>query len=458
MNFIVLVSDTFRYDNLAVGGGKARTPDLDRFVARANLFANCYVSSFPTLPHRTDCFTGGYCFPSQNPSAVHLSDTVTVLAECLSRADYLTQLLCDTPHLLRSGRWFGRGFHGAYVLRGQEGDTYFTRMNQPIPRTAPAEKTRHDHERWGGHFMADLHTWTNSEWVWEEDRFCARTARLASKWLELNYEQDGFLLWVDMFDPHEPWDPPEYMVRWFDSSDYDGPPMIHPNYDRADKYTQAELCNLVAHYRAEASLVSKWMGHVLHKIEELELMENTAIIFTTDHGMLLGEHNRAGKANRSPSDQRRWPLYQELSHIPLAIHIPGVPGGRVFSEPVQPPDLLPTLLDLAGLDTPEQVHGRSLGPLLRGESRWERAYAVGSAGFLAPRKWKTAFPMVTDGRYTYHTRGEQDTPELYDLVSDPTESHNIVASEPARAKEMHGVVIDFLHSIDTPEAGIATIG
>ena len=70
--------------------------------------------------------------------------------------------------------------------------------------------------------MADLHTWTNSEWVWEEDRFCARTARLASKWLELNYEQDGFLLWVDMFDPHEPWDPPEYMVRWFDSSDYDG--------------------------------------------------------------------------------------------------------------------------------------------------------------------------------------------------------------------------------------------
>ena len=84
----------------------------------------------------------------------------------------------------------------------------------------------------GSHFrdhnLADLHRWINQYYQRESQTFAYRTASLAEEWLEENYLQDPFFLWVDFFDPHEPWDPPEYLVRKYDDSGYDGPPLIHP--------------------------------------------------------------------------------------------------------------------------------------------------------------------------------------------------------------------------------------
>ena len=83
-----------------------------------------------------------------------------------------------------------------------------------------------------------------------------------TEWLDENYKFSPLFLWVDSFDPHEPWDPPEDMVRKYDP-DYTGTPMIHPNYGKADDYTQEELRNLRAHYCAEAELVDRWVGRIL---------------------------------------------------------------------------------------------------------------------------------------------------------------------------------------------------
>ena len=456
MNLIVIVSDTYRYDNLAVGGGKARTPELDRFVSQANLFENCYVSSFPTLPNRTDAFTGRYSFPFHGWQP--LDRDVPTLSSYLSASGYVCQLICDTPHLMSGANWYHRGFSGAHVLRGQEGDTYFTRMNQPLRKLMPDDKVDRTHLGFGGYSLADRHAWTNSEWVWEEDRFCARTSREVCMWLELNSEQDGFLLWVDMFDPHEPWDPPEYMVRWFDDSGYDGPPMIHPRYGMASHYTEAELVNMRAHYLAEASLVSKWVGHILRKIEDLGLMGNTAVVFTTDHGHYIGEHNWVGKVNRDEADPRRCILYRELSHIPLVVHVPGVQGGRVFPEIVQPPDLMPTLLELAGLHAPADVHGQSLLGLLQGRDGWRRRYAFSSFALTDHLDHREALPGVTDGRYSYYPRGVENTPELYELSSDPGENHSVVSDNPSQAREMHSDLVRFLRNIGTAEERISILG
>lgn len=454
-NIIVIVSDSYRYDNLAVGGGRARTADLDRFIARASSFENCYLSSFPTIPHRTDTITGRYTFPFHGWQPI--DPNLPVLADCLGEGGYVSQLLCDTPHLMRGRTWFDRGFDAARAVRGQEGDTPFLRMNVPLRKVMPDEKVDRNFIRFGDYSLPDVHTWSHSEWVWEEDRYCAQTARLASKWLELNYKHEGFFLWVDMFDPHEPWDPPEYLVRWFDDGDYDGPPMIHPNYALADHYTRAELRNLRAHYRAEASLVSKWVGHILRKAEELGLMDNTTIIFTSDHGHYLAEHDWVGKENRDPDDPRRCTLYRELTHIPLAIHVPGVPGGRTFSEMVQPPDLMPTLLDLAGAPIPAGVHGTSLVPLLTDQEEWPRRYAFSSFALLDDTDNKKPFPTVTDGRYTYTPRGQHDAPELHDLVQDPDELHNVVSDRPGVAREMHEALVAFLRELGTPEKRVASV-
>ena len=302
MNIIVLVSDTFRYDYLGCNGNAwIGTAALDRFAERAVCFDRHYLSSFPTIPNRTDLFTGRYSFPFHGWKP--LDPGIPVLSTIFGAAGYQSQLICDTPHLMKGVHHFDRGFDGAYWIRGQEGDKPLLKGNLPPRMEVDGAKTRVDphmaNTRFGN--LATLHSWTNRDWAWEEDRFCVRTAQTASRWLEENRGCEPFLLWVDFFDAHEPWDPPEHLVGRYDSSGYDGPPMIHPNYGPATAYTQEELANLQAHYAAEIYLVNKWIGYVLDKIEELGLFDNSVVIFTSDHGMFVGEHNRTGKSNIHPT-------------------------------------------------------------------------------------------------------------------------------------------------------------
>ncbi|MEC9379255.1 MAG: sulfatase, partial [Candidatus Latescibacterota bacterium] len=312
MNVIVLVSDTFRYDYLGCNGNDwIGTEALDCFAERATCFDRHYLSSFPTIPNRTDLFTGRYSFPFHGWQP--LDRTVPVLSTLFGAAGYSSQLICDTPHLMSRDHHFDRDFHGAQWIRGQEGDRPLLKGNLPPRHRIPKSKTRVDanmrHTKWGN--LATLHSHTNRDWAWEEDRFCVRTARTASRWLEENHDASPFLLWIDFFDVHEPWDPPEYLVARYDvRSRYDGPPMIHPNYGPASNYSRRELANLKAHYAAEAFLVNKWIGYLLDKVDDLGLFEDTVIAFTSDHGMFLGEHNRTGKSNIDRADDRIWPLYE----------------------------------------------------------------------------------------------------------------------------------------------------
>ncbi len=427
MNVIVVVSDTFRYDYCGWNGNAwIRTPDLDRFAAGAVAFDRHYVSSFPTIPTRTDWFTARFSFPNHGWRA--LDPQVPVLAAALSRAGYLGQLIMDNPHMMKGTNNFDRGFEGACWLRGQEGDTYLTRVNR-LHRTMPADKTRQKPQR-HGYNLVDIHRTTNIDWAWEEDRFAARTLRTASRWLEENYKAERFFLWVDCFDVHEPWDPPEYWVERYNPG-YVGPPMLHPNYGPAEIYSPAELANLRAHYAGEVSMISRWFGRLLQKLEDVGLDDRTAVVFTSDHGMFLGEHNRTGKSNLWPGDARRWPLYEEVAHIPLFMRVPGLAPRRVPAL-VQPPDLMPTLLDLAGVSAPPGVHGRSLLPLMRGEVQTHRTVAVSGAHGA-----QGAQVAVRDGRLSYYPEGEAGTPELYDTAADPAEARNLALSSPEDVGRLH---------------------
>ena len=121
MNIIVLVSDTFRYDYLGCNGNAwIGTAALDRFAERAVCFDRHYLSSFPTIPNRTDLFTGRYSFPFHGWKP--LDAGIPVLSTIFGAAGYQSQLICDTPHLMKGVHHFDRGFDGAYWIRGQEGD------------------------------------------------------------------------------------------------------------------------------------------------------------------------------------------------------------------------------------------------------------------------------------------------------------------------------------------------
>jgi arylsulfatase A-like enzyme len=457
VNIILLISDTFRYDNLEDRASMpVRTPELDRFASWAVSLSRLYTASFPTIPHRTDLTSGRYGWPWY-PWQDRRQSSLNHLPLLLTQAGYASQLLCDCPHLFPTG--FNVGFNGAHVLRGQEGDTFFLQLNHPIEHAMPPEKTRYG-QHFQGHNLVDLARWTNRRWYREADRFPPRTAALAVEWLEENYQFHPFFLWVDFFDPHEPWDPPEYMVRRYDP-DYAGQPMLHPNYGQASDLTDGELRNLRAHYCAEAELVDRWMGRVLQKIDDLGLWENSVVIFTTDHGMSLGEHNRTGKQNVNPGDERFWPLYPEIAHIPLLIAAPDLEGNRTVDALLQPPDILPTLLDLTGANAtpPECLHGQSFAPMLRGEPQEPLHDCAIAATFQrldeAGRPANPVTPVLYTSEWAYAPVGAQGGAELYDLELDPHTETNVADDYPGVVRDLHERFLAWMQEMGAPEEAMA---
>src|SRR6185436_10792061 len=117
------------------------------------------------------------------------------------------------------------------------------------------------------------------------------------------------------------------------------------------------LREVTAHYYGAVSMVDKHMGRVLAALDELGMRDNTIVVFTADHGNMLGERNRMFKGV----------MYESSARVPLLLRAPGsVNGGQVQSVPVDNASIMPTLLELAGLPLPAGVQGKSLAPLLRG--------------------------------------------------------------------------------------------
>ena len=453
-NIIIVNSDTYRYDNLFDRAAvPVATPNLDAFSERAVSMSNFYTGSFPTIPERTDLISGRFGWPWIPWQQLAEEN---IMPQLLNKEGYVTQLICDCPHLFNFG--FNRAFNGAYQVRGQEGDMPFLHMNDPIEPIMAREKTRAGHH-FQDHVLVDLHRWTNRYYRCEEDTFPYRTSAHVARWLEENDDFRPFLLWVDFFDPHEPWDPPEYMVRKYNPG-YTGAPMLHPNYGHASDYSPDELRNLRAHYCAEAELIDRWVGRILQKVDDLALWDSTIVIFTTDHGMSLGEHDRTGKSNINDRDERRWPLYPELAHIPFLIAAPGLRGGTTVDLLAQPADILPTLLELNGLQVtpPVPFHGRSFASGLRGEAQPAiRDWAI-CGSFLRNQDGEVPStantPVVYTQKWAYAPIGQEGTAELFDLETDPYAETNVIADQAEVGADMRAKLIAWLHEIDAPDAAL----
>ena len=459
MNVILIISDTFRYDNLFDRAAMpVRTPNLDAFAARAVSAERMMVSSFPTIPHRTDLASGRYGWPWHGWQDLRLSTRNALPALLKQGGGHVTQLLGDAFHLMKSR--FDRVFDAAYMRRGQEGDAYFLRMNRPLRHVMPPEKTRSS-KTFLGYNLPDTHTWINQTWRYEEDRFAPQSARLAVQWLEENDRHEPFFLWLDFFDPHEPWDPPEYMVRKYDP-DYAGTPMIHPNYGKASDLTPEELRNLRAHYCAEAELVDRAVGRVLQRLDDLDLWRNSIVIFTSDHGMSLGEHNRTGKSNINDRDERYWPIYGEIAHVPFMVAAPGIEGGRTIDALLQPVDILPTVLELAGVEVtpPEPFHGASFAPLVRGEDLPPlREFAISGACSVDNGRFRPCgtTPVVYSEEWAYAPVGQEGERELYSLKDDPLTQTDVAAGHPDVVDGLHAKMLAWLGHMNAPAEWIAAL-
>lgn len=375
---VVLLDSLNRHMLGCYGGTEFDTPNLDRFARRAVRFDNHYAGSLPCMPARHDILVGALDFLWRPWGSIELWESA--ITEPLRRAGVTTMLVSDHPHLFESG---GENYHTEFraweYVRGHENDPWKTRadpswMGAPALPSAPAPARYYDDSR---------------TWFREESDFPGpRTMQQAARWLEQNANaHDRFLLFVDEFDPHEPFDTPAPWANRYDP-EWKDPLIIWPPYSvrtvERGKLTARQARHVRANYGAKLSMIDHWFGRILDVLDARNLWADTAVIVCTDHGHYLGERDIFGKPGV--------PMYQPLGHIPLLVHLPGVEPGDCDALTTSV-DLHATLCDLFGVTVPHVTHGHSLLPLLRGEVTAVRDWLL--AGVYG--RWV----HVTDGRCKY---------------------------------------------------------
>lgn len=445
MNVILIVNDTFRRDYVGCYGNSwIKTPNLDAFARQAAVFDQYYVASYPTVPNRWDMTVGRFGFPVRGWGPLGRGDVT--LAQIMGRQGVHTQMMWDTPMLAQNDYNYTRGFKGIEFVHGQKGDPWITSPDLPIRMPAQPHKIKspRSHETYlRNHYGRK----------YEREYCVARTMSAAMDWLETNHTHKSFFLYVDMWDPHEPFDCPWYDYALYADPGYKGERIDYPQYGRYTYMTPEEHQNVRALYTGQVTLVDRWVGRFFNLAERLGLFKNTLIIWTTDHGHLFGEHDLHGKPGAELGK-----LYEVTTRIPLLVHHPdGVGAGTRVRGIVQPPDIFASILDFMKLAVPDDVHGRSFWPLVAGKVTRGREYAfsnrypekAGTVGGAAFDGWvgsnRSVEPAtITDDAWTLICAPRGLPSELYYLNHDPAQEHNVIEDYPEIAERMYRAWITFL--------------
>ncbi|NOZ24033.1 MAG: sulfatase [Planctomycetes bacterium] len=429
MNAIVICLDTLRWDALGCYHDWVQTPCIDRYAQSATKFNAAFCGSFPTVPMRVDAYTGDVNWP--RVGWVGIDEDRPKLPALLRDAGYFTGLVLDTWNNVRVGL---SDCYDEYFLIEKDVDDGFTREDVDIP--VPLANMRQN----GGGFLSDrIRT---SHYRHEQDWFVARTMMRASEWLEDNYTKEKFFLWVDTFEIHEDWNPPKHYVDYY-SEDYEGLDYSYPNYGYTDIYQPHELERLRARYAGEVTLTDRWVGHLLRHIELLGLFENTTIILTSDHGMYIGEHKRAGKHTVDPEDP--WPLYDTVARVPLLVWTP-FDAPKEIDALCQAADIMPTVLDLCDVTPPETV-GNSWVPLLKGQAQecHDTLFTSCHSGSGPGRiDYLPSHITVTTMTHTAIFGRPPHKPELYDRKKDPEQESDIAADNPDIVGGLRAELVAFM--------------
>lgn len=412
-NIVLVVLDTVRADHLSVYGYQRPTsPWLERFAARATLFRHCFAPSNYTLASHASLFTGLYPrghgatnLPPGESFGEPLNTRTETMAERLARHGYFN--FAVAANFVYLGRDFGlhQGFH-VYDAR------------RPVLHLKAAE---HHHLRNAVHDLLRLLGLGN-----RIDR-CFRDAGEVNETLfrlleEIAPARSPFFLFVNYVDAHAPYIAPSPYDDLFDLDD--------PRYDRQDynQWMRAALSgkpgsvavrdHYTARYDESIRYVDAEVGRLIDKLSELGEFDNTMIIITADHGDAFGEHAYVGHG---------WSLYQEEVWVPLLIKYPRQVTGQVVNSNVSLVDLMPTALDVAGIEPPEKLHGISLMSMRDGEA----SRLIFSEAYLSAHRTTkyrvepfAAWAVISPQRLKMIRTSDGRT-ELYDLNRDPGEMRDL---------------------------------
>ena len=423
-NVLLIMDDQHRNDYLGcAGAGFVRTPNLDRLAARGVRFSRCATNSPVCAPARVGLASGlqparlgalnNQCFlPRSVPTYYQRLRDHGYRVGCVGKID-----LAKPDNY--NGRWGDRPcVYGWGFTHPEECEGKMHAGTSPEPRgpygfylqeRALFEKFHRDYiERQSRGWNVGV-SWDS---VLPTEHFeDAYVGRRAAEWIENVPDDFPWHYFVSFVGPHDPFDPPtEYADRYREA---DVPPAIQDPMDGKPDWvrrrrrsaepdavpeTRRQYCGLI-------ELIDDHIGLILDALERRGMMDNTCIIFASDHGEMLGDHGLYAKSV----------MYESALMVPLIAAGPGIGGGRTSDALVELIDVNATICELAGLPSQENIDARSFAPVLAGDTAMHRSELV------------SALPNVRcirTERYKYLANYNAQA-ELYDLHEDPCELINI---------------------------------
>ncbi len=415
LNIIVIITDTWRWDYLGVAGNsRIKTPNIDALAAESIYFENCFADGLPTIPARRVMHTGNSILPEKS-KWVPLRNSDTTFAEILGKAGFTSSFIVDTFHHFKPNMNFHKGFDGWTWVRGQESDPYKSGPKNAVnPDDYVPEHLINDYYR----ERIMQYVLNTKDRTSEEDYFCAQSCNEAVKWIGENKDNDGpFMVFMDMFDPHEPWDaPPRFQKMYRDSFPVDRY-IFGYGVQEADVLPE-DYPILKDLYAAEVTFSDYCIGRLIDSVKEMGLWNNTIIVFSSDHGTHIGEQGCVQKQAKL--------LNSCLARVPLIIHHPDKSTyGKRISALTSHMDFLPTFLSMLEVESNLTFDGHNMWDLVTGAKDKLRDYAVtgyDNFGSVHTSKW----------HYLRNVWGDDPGlgPQLYDVENDYHEEKNIIAKHP----------------------------
>ena len=441
MNFVVIMTDTQNRDMVgAYAGHPVDTPNLDRLAASGVRFNRAYTTCPLCTPARSAIFSGTH--PTVNGAwcnNVPPYPTFPLMGSIFRHYGYRTAY---------TGKWHldGSGYYGDGEAGGgfesdwwYDGKRYAEDIGPAMFAAYQSCKTP-DELREAGFTLEN---------IWGH-----RAANRAIHFLE-SVGEESFVLGVSFDEPHHPYvAPPEYWEKFSDkdlsfTERSDKAEAAKPELQSLHRRERmADGCGLnpdvMCRFFGCNSYVDHEIGRVIDAIDRLHPAD-TVVIYTSDHGDMLGHHGLAGKGPM---------MYDEICNVPLIVRTPG--GNPAVSDAVVSHlDIIPTMLDMAGMECPECLHGVPLRPILDGTAPTVHDAVMLSFTRFAVNHdaWGEFYPIraMTDGRYKL-ALNLFETDEFYDLATDPYERSNLIAASEfaAERNRLHDALLEEMDRIRDP--------
>ena len=436
-NILLIMADQFRADHLgAAGADFVRTPNLDRIAREGVAFRRCFTNSPVCAPARIGLASGlqpvrlgatdnGAYLPISTPTYYQRLRDAGYRVGCVGKLDLAKPDGFNGRHGDRPCA-FGWGFTHPCECEGK--------MHAGASPTPRGPYTFWLAERGLlGKFHQDYRRRQAGGWnigVCEDSVLPAEAfedawiGQRAAEWLEGVPGEFPWHYFVSFVGPHDPFDPPTDHAEHFRQAEM--PPAIgaagedKPRWvrRRSREHDPAAVAVSRRQYCAAIEVIDEAVGKMLDALERRGQLGNTFVLFTSDHGEMLGDHGLYAKSV----------MYEPALNVPLLAAGPGIEGARTSEAVVELIDLNPTVCELAGLPPQENIDARSLTPVLRGDAGEHRSEAVSQL---------TSCRCIRTDRHKLIV-SFNDTPELYDLAADPAEQHNLADEQPDLAGELRG--------------------